>query len=115
MTAGRPDVAAGVIEKAPEFVGWVMKGKDRLTFLWKTDGQVVQTDILFAPASEWIAALFYFTGSKQFNEWVRGQAKKKGMRLNQRGLFVASKRRRLGREEDIFAAIGLKYVAPEKR
>jgi DNA polymerase/3'-5' exonuclease PolX len=115
MIAARPNVAAGVLEKAPDYVGWIMKGDDRLSFVWRAATGVVQVDVLFTSHSEWVAALFYFTGGKQFNEWIRGLAKAKGMRLNQRGLFVAGKKRRLRDEADIFAAIGVGFVAPEKR
>ena len=44
-------------------------------------------DFLLVPASEFGAALIYFTGDDIFNRSLRLLAGKKGMRLNQRGLY----------------------------
>ena len=44
-------------------------------------------DFLFVPWAELGAALIYFTGNDIFNRSVRLLASKKGMRLNQRGLW----------------------------
>ncbi|OKL60131.1 hypothetical protein UA08_04482 [Talaromyces atroroseus] len=44
-------------------------------------------DLLFVPGSEIGAALLYFTGNDIFNRSLRLLARKKGMRLNQRGLY----------------------------
>lgn len=44
-------------------------------------------DFHLAPETELGAALIYFTGNDLFNRSMRLLAKKKGMRLNQRGLF----------------------------
>ncbi|KAK8049034.1 DNA polymerase [Apiospora phragmitis] len=44
-------------------------------------------DLLLVPASQLGAALIYFTGNDIFNRSIRLLAQKKGMRLNQRGLY----------------------------
>ena len=44
-------------------------------------------DFLFVPWNEIGAALLYFTGNDTFNRSIRLLASKKGMRLNQRGLY----------------------------
>lgn len=44
-------------------------------------------DLLIVPAEELGAALIYFTGNDIFNRSMRLLARKKGMRLNQRGLY----------------------------
>jgi DNA polymerase IV len=46
-------------------------------------------DFLLVPESEMGAALIYFTGNDIFNRSMRLLASKKGMRLNQRGLYGA--------------------------
>ena len=43
--------------------------------------------MLFVPGDEIGAALLYFTGNDIFNRSVRLLARKKGMRLNQHGLY----------------------------
>ncbi|EEH21115.2 hypothetical protein PABG_03346 [Paracoccidioides brasiliensis Pb03] len=49
-------------------------------------------DFLFVPGDEIGAALIYFTGNDIFNRSLRLLASKKGMCLNQRGLFADVKR-----------------------
>lgn len=44
-------------------------------------------DLLLVPQSEYGAALIYFTGNDIFNRSLRLLASRKGMRLNQRGLY----------------------------
>jgi DNA polymerase IV len=51
------------------------------TDLWR------RIDLLFVPGNEIGAALLYFTGNDIFNRSLRLLARKKGMRLNQRGLY----------------------------
>jgi DNA polymerase IV len=47
-----------------------------------------RVDFLVVPANERGAALLYFTGSALFNRSMRLLARKRGMRLNQRGLWA---------------------------
>lgn len=84
-------------------------------------------DFLFVPWSELGAALIYFTGNDIFNRSIRFLAGKKGMRLNQHGLFKDVMRGR-GRqrmtdgtlieshdEKRIFDILGVPYRSPEER
>jgi DNA polymerase IV len=84
-------------------------------------------DLLFVPWSELGAALIYFTGNDIFNRSMRLLASKKGMRLNQRGLYAdvmrGQRRERAteGRllegqsEEKIFEILGVPWRPPEHR
>jgi DNA polymerase IV len=84
-------------------------------------------DLLFVPGEEIGAALLYFTGNDIFNRSMRLLASKKGMRLNQRGLFadvlrgpnrvkVNSGRLVEGRDEKrIFEILGVTWRPPEHR
>lgn len=84
-------------------------------------------DLLFVPWSELGAALIYFTGNDIFNRSMRLLASKKGMRLNQRGLYAdvmrGPRRQRIteGRlveaqsEERIFELLGVPWRPPEHR
>ncbi|GFF84535.1 hypothetical protein IFM53868_04178 [Aspergillus udagawae] len=84
-------------------------------------------DLLFVPGSEIGAALIYFTGNDIFNRSMRLLASKKGMRLNQRGLYAdvlrGEQRRKLnegrlleGRDERrIFEILGVPWRPPEHR
>lgn len=84
-------------------------------------------DLLLVPEAEYGAALIYFTGNDIFNRSIRLLASRKGMRLNQRGLYKDALRGRNrqklaegelleGRsEERIFEILGVKWRAPEQR
>lgn len=84
-------------------------------------------DLLYVPGSEIGAALIYFTGNDIFNRSMRLLASKKGMCLNQRGLYtdvlrgeqrVKLARGRLveGRDEKrIFEILGIPWRPPEHR
>jgi len=63
------------------------------------------------------AALAYFTGSKQHNIRIREMGLKKGLKISEYGVFKASSERRVGgaTEEDVYAAVGLPWIAPELR
>jgi DNA polymerase IV len=84
-------------------------------------------DFLLVPESEIGAALLYFTGNDIFNRSMRLLASKKGMRLNQRGLYKDVMRgpQRVkitegelveGRDEKkIFDILGVKWREPRER
>jgi hypothetical protein len=67
------------------------------------------------PADE-IPMLLYSTGSKEHNISMRASAKKQGMLLNQKGLFLDGKLvPDLNSEKDYFDALGLEYKEPCER
>ncbi|KAI1780032.1 hypothetical protein F4818DRAFT_401510 [Hypoxylon cercidicola] len=84
-------------------------------------------DLLLVPQSEIGAALIYFTGNDIFNRSMRLLARRKGMRLNQRGLFRDVLRDRGGTkmtagtllegrdEKKIFAILGVRWREPHER
>ncbi|KAF1930731.1 uncharacterized protein M421DRAFT_3035 [Didymella exigua CBS 183.55] len=86
-----------------------------------------RVDLLVVPESEMGAALIYFTGNDIFNRSVRLLARKKGMRLNQRGLYKDVRRGRRGEklnegvlaegrsEKKIFEILGVPWREPHER
>ncbi|KAI9840016.1 MAG: hypothetical protein M1819_000208 [Sarea resinae] len=84
-------------------------------------------DFLFVPWDELGAALIYFTGNDLFNRSIRLLARKKGMRLNQRGLWQDVLRSKSGEritqgvlvegksEKKIFELLGVPWRPPEHR
>ncbi len=82
-------------------------------------------DLRVVPKESYGAALNYFTGSKEHNVVIRARAIKKGLTLNEYGLFkglAASKNEgKRGKmvagksEEEIYKALGLAYIEPEIR
>lgn len=90
-------------------------------------GKWRRIDLLLVPETEYGAALIYFTGNDIFNRSLRLLAGKKGMRLNQRGLFrdVMRGRGRVGvtegelvegrSERRIFEVLGVRWREPSER
>ncbi|KAF6843642.1 DNA polymerase [Colletotrichum musicola] len=86
-----------------------------------------RVDFLLVPETEIGAALIYFTGNDIFNRSIRLLASKKGMRLNQRGLYKdvmrGPGRVRLSEgelveghdERKIFEILGVKWREPHER
>lgn len=85
-------------------------------------------DFLLVPETEYGAALIYFTGNDIFNRSIRLLASKKGMRLNQRGLYKDVLRTTYGRqkvttgeliegkeERRIFDILQVQWREPEER
>ena len=76
-----------------------------------------QADLRLVPADSRGAAMQYFTGSKAHNIALRDRAMSRGLKLNEYGLFRADDDARVasGSEEEIYAALGLEWIAPELR
>jgi len=75
----------------------------------------LQIDIRFLPEESYGAALLYFTGSKDFNVMMRKKAIELGYLLNEYALFKDGEYYRGETEEEVFEALGMKYVGPTKR
>jgi DNA polymerase (family 10) len=80
----------------------------------------LQIDLRVVPPESWGAALLYFTGSKEHNVRLRGYALKKKLLLNEYGLYRAGAEARgqeiaSRTEEEIYAALGMDWIAPELR
>ncbi|MAF20362.1 MAG: DNA polymerase III [Parcubacteria group bacterium] len=61
------------------------------------------------------AALQYFTGSKDHNISTRKIAKKKGLKLNEYGVYKGDRQIAGKTEKQVYQAIGLPYIEPELR
>lgn len=77
----------------------------------------VQVDVWLVPAESWGAALMFATGPAERNKRQRQHARRKGMILNQYGLFreatgelIASKT-----ERAVYGALNEPYLKPEQR
>ena len=77
----------------------------------------VEVDLRVVEDSQFAAAVNYFTGSKEHNTALRGRAKRRGMRLNEYGLYREGEEQPLpaAEEADIYLHLGLAYVEPELR
>ena len=82
----------------------------------------IQCDVRVVPDESYGAALQYFTGDKNHNVELRKIAIKKGLKLNEYGIFRTSGQHNsrttqiAGRtEEEVYRVLGLKWIEPELR
>jgi DNA polymerase (family 10) len=75
----------------------------------------MQVDLRVVAPDAFGAALCYFTGSKDHNIRIRELAIKKGLKINEYGVFSGEERIGGAEEEEVFAALGLPVIPPELR
>jgi len=75
----------------------------------------VQCDLRIVEPDQFGAALMYFTGSKEHNVAMRQRAISQGMSLNEYALTKKDKPVAGKSEEEVFKALGLKWIPPELR
>jgi len=62
-----------------------------------------------------LTALFYFTGPKDFNIKVRTIALRRGLKINEYGVFRGEEKLAGKTEEEIFDLLEMKYLDPKER
>ena len=88
----------------------LVTGETKASLLTSDD---LQVDLRVVEPDSWGAALAYFTGSKEHNIRLRERAIKRGMKLNEYGLFDSSEKVIAGREEeDIYKSLDLPWIPP---
>lgn len=75
----------------------------------------IQVDLRLVENESFGAALHYFTGSKEHNVRIRDIAKRRGMKVNEYGLYKGDKKLAGETEESMFEKLELPYIPPEMR
>ncbi len=77
----------------------------------------LQVDLRVVEKESYGAALAYFTGSKEHNIRLREMAMKKGLKINEYGIFREKNDKKIGgeKEEDVYRILGIPYIPPELR
>jgi DNA polymerase (family 10) len=77
----------------------------------------LQVDLRVVPLESWGAAMVYFTGSKPHNIRIREMAVRKGLKLNEYGLFRAKTGALIvaRTEEEVYEKLGLPWIPPTLR
>jgi DNA polymerase (family X) len=77
----------------------------------------VQVDLRVVEPESFGAALAYLTGGKPHNVRLREMALKRGLKINEYGVFRDADGQRLGgaQEEDVYRLVGLPFIPPELR
>lgn len=112
-------IDAGYVKKD----GVLAKGKLKFMGICKLPNKPThihrRIDILYTPEEEYPFAVMYFTGNDKFNINMRTHVSKKGLTLNEQGLYnIAEKQHvqhRFHTERDIFDYLKIDYVEPEHR
>jgi DNA polymerase (family X) len=101
--------------RLPQVARVLSRGATLSNVLLGTPG--VQCDVRAVDPQAYGAALQYFTGSKDHNVRLREMAIRRGLRLNEYGIFRVEDERRLGgkSEEEVYGALELQWVPPEIR
>jgi len=81
---------------------------------------VRRIDIRYIPYDSLPAAMLYFTGPYELNTVMRTEAKKRGMLLNEYGLYEVDENGvrtpvKVKSEKEIFEKLGMKYLTPQER
>lgn len=103
------------ITRLPEVKRILAAGETKVSLLLEENE--VQVDIRVVKDESFGAALFYFTGSKEYNIQMRTLAHQRGWKMNEYGVFEEKSGKQLAgkTEEDIFALFNLPYLEPEQR
>ena len=96
----------------PEVADITAKGATKSSVRVKDGAQI---DCRVVEQRSFGASLVYFTGSKDFNIKLRQLAIKKGLKINEYGVFRKNKYICGATEEEVFRALGLPYIEPELR
>jgi len=92
----------------------IAKGPTKSSILTKDD---VRVDLRVVQPGSYGAALMYFTGSKSHNVKMRGMASRRGLKINEYGVFrVKGNRKIAGKTEpEIYSLFDISYIEPELR
>ncbi|MDO9465095.1 MAG: DNA polymerase/3'-5' exonuclease PolX [bacterium] len=116
VASDKPDQVMDAFTTLPQVKQILAKGSTRSSVRIEGGRQV---DIRVVETDSFGAALHYFTGSKAHNIRIRELGIKKGLKINEYGVFkraLLEEKKIAGREEiDVFKSIGMPYICPEIR
>jgi DNA polymerase (family 10) len=112
--SSEPKEVMRVFVQLPQVKDVLMHGPTKSSVMI-TEG--LQVDLRVVEKESYGAALAYFTGSKEHNIRLREMAVKRGLSINEYGIFRVKDNKKLGgeNEEDAYRILNLQYVPPEMR
>jgi DNA polymerase (family 10) len=113
-TASRPEEIVAAFVRMPLVEEVLAQGPTKASVIVQ---ETIQVDLRIVEHQSFGTVLQYFTGSKEHNVRLRQLALSRGYSLSEYSLTRLTDSRDLfyDREEDVYAAIGLPYIAPEMR
>lgn len=112
VASNKPKKVIDYFVGMPEVIKVWAKGPTKSSVRFK-DG--LDCDLRVIKKESFGAALQYFTGDKDHNILTRRLARKKGLKLNEYGVFKGCERIAGQNEKKVYQAIGLPYIEPELR
>ncbi|CAL62495.2 Putative DNA polymerase X [Herminiimonas arsenicoxydans] len=112
ISSSHPDSVIQHFIKFEEIVQVLAQGKTRASVVLR---QGMQVDLRVVANVSFGAALYYSTGSKAHNIAVRTLAQKRGLKINEYGVFSGAQRIAGETELTVFQSVGLPYIEPELR
>jgi len=112
ITSSNPDPVMDFFTSLPGVVKIWAKGPTKSSIRLKGG---FDCDLRVIKEESYGAALQYFTGSKDHNISTRRIAIKKGLKLNEYGVYRKKKRTAGKNEKEVYQSIGLSYIEPELR
>jgi DNA polymerase (family 10) len=114
ITSAEPAPVIDAFVHGPEVAEVVAAGPTKAVI--RTPGGL-QADLRAVEAGSFGAALQYFTGSQAHNVQLRGHAERRGLKVNEYGVFAIDSGERVAgeTEEGVYAAVGLPWIPPEMR
>ncbi len=112
VTARNP---GAIIDRFVTFPGLkrvISRGRTRSAIILESN---IQVDLRAVEEESYGSALHYFTGSRAHNIAMRAIAQKRGLKINEYGIFKADKRIAGSEEKDVFNAVDLPFIPPELR
>ena len=115
VTGPKPAAALEHFVKFPDVAEVLGHGEKKASAMIGSEG--LQVDVRALDKSSYGAAMLYFTGSKEHNVAIRDRAVRMGLRLNEYGLYESDSEKKVAGkdEEEVYAKLGLPWIAPELR
>lgn len=112
VISDKPLKVMSAFTKIPSVKDILAEGETKSSVRTKSD---VQVDCRVVEPKSFGAALLYFTGSKNFNIKLRQLAIRKGLKINEYGVFRKNAFVAGRTEEEIFKKLRMDYIEPEMR
>lgn len=114
VTSTQPEKVMNVFTKLPLVNNIVAQGKTKSVIL---TAEGIQVDLRVVDPVSFGAALCYFTGSKEHNIRMRELAKRRGLKINEYGVFDEKTEKRIAgkTEKSVYETLGFCFIEPELR
>ncbi|EQB62914.1 MAG: hypothetical protein RBG1_1C00001G0493 [candidate division Zixibacteria bacterium RBG-1] len=112
IASEKPKPIMDAFVKIPQVTRVLSQGETKSSVITK-DG--FQVDLRVVEAESFGAAAHYFTGSKAHNVKIRTMAVRKGIKVNEYGIFKGKRRIASRTEEEVYKSLGMQWMPPEMR